>query len=181
MRLICPRMLSIISEALDGAMYGAYDTSSIALLEWKLRKYLVCTDIPTNFPSSIEKKPLCQEFFLLALLVYIERASSKTTRQSNTIRSRLEAAFEILPQLDTVQRQFPLLIIGCEAKSDEHRIAVLDLITRTEEKDGLQNLGSLRAMIQSLWVQDDLAERELGYSEKIEAVLSSSPTLPSFA
>jgi hypothetical protein len=38
----------------------------------------------------------------------------------------------------------------------------------------------MKGIIQSLWVQDELAERDLGYTDKIKAILSSSEILPSF-
>jgi hypothetical protein len=57
---------------------------------------------------------------------------------------------------------------------------VLDLISRTEENTSVRSLRGMKGIIQSLWAQDDLAEHDLGYTDKIKAILSSSEVLPSF-
>jgi hypothetical protein len=120
------------------------------------------------------------EIFQLALLVYIERASGGSPEKSEKLRTWLNKAFAIFSQLDTWQRQFPLLILGCEARTDEERMVILDLISRTEENTSVRNLRGMQGIIQSLWAQDDLAEQDLGYTDKIKAILSSSKVLPSF-
>ena len=96
------------------------------------------------------------------------------------MRSRIEKSLLIFSRAATLQRQFPLLILGCEARTDEDRMVVLDLMSRTEKNTGIRNLQCMRGIIQSLWAQDDLAEKEIGYTEKMRAVLSSSGILPSF-
>jgi len=68
-----------------------------------------------------------------------------------------------------MQRQFPLLILGCEARTDEDRMVVLDLISGTEQSKSVCTLGNVKSLIQSLWAQDDLTEQELGYVDKVSS------------
>lgn len=161
--------------------HGPYEEKMVTLLEWRIRRDLVCNATQESHPGSrFLDDPDNQELFQLALLVYLERSSNSSFGQSPIMRSRLDRAFTILSQLQSIQRQFPLLILGCEARADNNRMVILNLISRTEEASGGRSLDSLKVIIQSLWAQDDLAEQELGYSDKIEAVVSSSSTLPSF-
>jgi hypothetical protein len=116
------------------------------------------------------------EIFQLALLVFIERASGGSPGKSEKLRTWLNKAYAIFSQLKTWQRQFPLLILGYEARTDEDRMVILDLISRTEENTSVRSLQGMKG----LWAQDDLAEQDLGYTDKINAILSSSEVLPSF-
>lgn len=170
-------MLAMMSDVLAVTSSGAHDTNTLAILEWKVKKYLVCW--PDLEDSHAEK--LYAQLFQLALLIYIERTSTPSTRQSDTMRSRLQKAYAILPKLASIERHFPLLIVGCEAKTDEDRIIVLDLIARTEKKRDDGRMAGLKNLIVGLWAQDDLSERELRYEEKIGAVLGARRMLPSFA
>jgi hypothetical protein len=91
-------------------------------------------------------------------------------------------AFTIFSQAKTFPRQFPLLIIGAEARSDEDRMTVLDLMERTEEANGV-SMGATRGILMGMWAQDDLQEGDggaVGYAQKIGAVIGSREGLPSF-
>ncbi len=122
----------------------------LTILEWKIRTIPVSEGpLPPGKIIMEESKTL--EIFQLALLVYIERASGSSPGQSENMRSRLNRAFVIFSQVKTWQRQFPLLILGCEARADEDRIVVLDLISRTEENTNTRNLRGMKDILQSLW------------------------------
>jgi Fungal specific transcription factor domain len=176
-------VFNVVLEPGEARWGGTDEKNALTILEWKIRNFpVVCTFQNPPAPSAMAiDDSQSQVLFQLALLVYLERASGGSFVQSETMRSRLDAAFTIFSQLKTLHRQFPLLILGCEARSDEHRMVVLDLISRTEESTHVRSLQNLKGIIQSLWAQDDLAERDLGYTDKITAVLSSSTILPSFA
>ncbi|QKX64087.1 uncharacterized protein TRUGW13939_11260 [Talaromyces rugulosus] len=122
----------------------------------------------------------CFEVFQLAALIYITRmlGDSGDDDLEETTNSRISAGFAILAKMGTCTRQFPLLVLGCEARSDFDRITILDLIDRTRVKFPSACLVGLRNLIQTLWAQDDLAEEALEYEKKLTAVISSSETLP---
>ena len=154
----------------------------LTILEWKVRRFPACDLLQdaTRSSTTIDDSR-SQELFQLALLVYLERVAGGTPKESANMRERLKRAFCIFSGMGTMQRQFPLLILGCEARTDEERMVVLDLIARTEEHTSVRSLESVKSIIQSLWAQDDLAEREIDYGDKMTAVVSSSFILPSFA
>ncbi|KAL2684500.1 hypothetical protein Neosp_005578 [[Neocosmospora] mangrovei] len=60
------------------------------------------------------------------------------------------------------------------ARTDDQRAMVLDLISRTERNIHFRNLGSIKTMIQRIWVQNDLIEEEFNYVHKLGVVLSSA-------
>lgn len=163
--------------------HGEVDQKTrLTILEWEIRKMPVIEDSGAwsgLLPCIEEDKTL--EVFQLALLVYLERASDNSVSQSAALRSRVNTAFRLLSKVRTFQRQFPLLILGSEARTDEDRIVVLDLISRTEKNSSARSLRSIKNTLQSLWAQDDLAQdRDPSYIDKFRAVLGSNQTLLSF-
>lgn len=121
-----------------------------------------------------------QELFKLSLLVYLERTLGDSPGQSAKLRKMINKAFSTFSELKALPWRFILLILGCEARSDEDRIVVLDLISRTENSNSVRSLQSMKGTIESLWAQDDLWDQELNYTDKFTAVVSSSEILPSF-
>lgn len=122
------------------------------------------------------------ELFRLAGLVYLARTSRNFSGQSPKLNQWTEEAFSILTDLKTCQYPFPLFIFGCEAKSDDRRMAILDLFAKTEKAPHLRNLQGVKGLIQSVWVQVDLQiDEEVEYIRKLNFVLSSSDAMPSFA
>jgi len=172
---------NIVLESPDVHSRGIDNQNLLTILEWRISKIPVWGGCEDPTPGQMVTEDFrCLELFQLAILVYLQRASGKSPEQSENMRSRLARAFTIFSQIETMQRQFPMLILACEARTDDDRIIVLDLISRTEENQVLRSLGSMRGIIQSLWAQDDLAEREINYTDKIKVVLSSREILPSF-
>ena len=168
-------------EPPDARLRGVDYKNLLTMFEWRIRKFRACEvrkDSPPGQMATEDSRTL--EIFQLALLVFIERASGGSPGKSEKLRTLLNKAFAIFSQLKTWQRKFPLLILGCEARTDEDRMVVLDLISRTEENTSVRSLRGMKGIIQSLWAQDDLAEHDLGYTDKIKAILSSSEVLPSF-
>lgn len=93
----------------------------------------------------------------------------------------IERAFVILDSLETFNPAFPLLIIGCEARTDEKRMKILGYIKRAMKTSCLSSLNGLQNIIQQLWVQDDLTiGYELNYLERLDAVMISCRNMPNF-
>ena len=169
----------MVLEPPNGQSRVVNDKNLHTILEWKIRSIPVSEEDPLP-GEMITEESKTLELFKLALLVYLERVSGSSPGQSEQMRSRLNRAFAIFSKIKTCQRHFPLVIIGCEATTDHDRIVVLDLISRTEKDSYVRSLQNMKAIIQSLWAQDDLSEGGLGYKDKIKTVLSSSEILPSF-
>jgi hypothetical protein len=121
------------------------------------------------------------ELYKLASLIYLERQSTNFSGQSEEIESWTGRAFPLLAQLSEFEQPFPLFILGCEARTDEQRGVVLELIARTDLVSRSRNLQYIAHIIRSNWVQDDLADGMLDYGEKLESIFNSMEIVPSFA
>lgn len=121
------------------------------------------------------------ELFKLSAIIYLKRASRNFSGNSTQIDSMLERAYVLLDDLETFYPAFPLLIIGCEARTDEQRMRILEHVERAMKTSSLSSLHGLQSILQQIWVQDDLAVGyELGYLNKLDAVISSYQIMPTF-
>jgi hypothetical protein len=122
------------------------------------------------------------ELFKLAGLIYLKRASRNFSGMSPQIDTLVERAYVLLDDLETLIPTFPLLIVGCEARTDKQRMEILKRVEGAMKTSNLSSLHELRNILQRIWVQDDLAmDYELEYSNKLDAVISSYQIMPSFA
>ena len=121
------------------------------------------------------------ELFKLAALIYLKRASRNFSGVSPQIDAMVERAYVLLDSLEAFNPAFPLLIIGCEARTDEQRIQILEHIEKGMQTSSLRGLHGLRDILQHIWVQDDLAvDYELDYLNRLDAVITSYRIMPSF-
>ncbi|PYH88132.1 hypothetical protein BO71DRAFT_392147 [Aspergillus ellipticus CBS 707.79] len=120
------------------------------------------------------------ELFQSAMLVYLNRASGNLLELASETEQRIEKVFAILSKLASCERQFPLFILGCQARTDGERCTVLDLIARTEKMASSRSLFLVKSMIQAIWVQDDLANGAINYVDKLSAVMSCCAIMPTF-
>lgn len=117
----------------------------------------------------------------LAALIYLKRASRNFSGNSPEIDAMVEEAYVLLDDLQTFNLAFPLLVIGCEARTDEQRIKILQHIERAMRTSTLRSLHGLHDILQQIWVQDDLAiDYELDYSKRLDVIISSYQIMPSF-
>ncbi|KAB5562704.1 fungal-specific transcription factor domain-containing protein [Coniochaeta sp. 2T2.1] len=117
----------------------------------------------------------------LAALIYLKRASRNFSGTSPQIYAMVEKAHTLLDGLETFNLAFPLLIIGCEARTDEQRMRILEHIERAMRTSTLRSLHGLQNILQQIWVQDDLAvDYELDYLKKLDAIISSYQIMPSY-
>ena len=94
----------------------------------------------------------------------------------------VEAGLQIVASLDACARAFPVVILGCEARSDSDRLVILDLLRRTKSCRKIGFIAGAQKFIEAWWAQDDLhAEEELDYVRKFDAIMSLSKYRPSFA
>ncbi|XXH02444.1 hypothetical protein Hte_008819 [Hypoxylon texense] len=120
------------------------------------------------------------ELYQLALLVYLHQLSGKLLDEPAKTQQRIERAFALFSRIDSCERQFPVFILGCEARTDEQRAVILDLISRTEKNVSSRSFLHVRLLLQAVWAQDDLADRELHYWDKLSSIISCASILPTF-
>lgn len=157
-----------ICEAVSGMTSIARDNTkrSQRLIRLKeLEEELWESSVTINMPESADNDQI--ELFKNAALIYMKRA---TGLPITDLHNHMDASISIINRLDRCKALLPLFIIGSEARSDSHRLAVLDLIARTPQSV-LRD--STTSMIQCFWTQYDLAEDpDSNYLEILSASVS---------
>lgn len=116
----------------------------------------------------------------MAMLVYLYRATGNLLNQVTRIQQQVDAAFDMITQLSSCDRQFPVFVLGCEARGDEQRAAVLDLISKSERNASSRSFNYVKVILQAIWAQDDLADGDTNYWDKLSYVISCCSVLPTF-
>jgi hypothetical protein len=125
-----------------------------------------------------------QEIYQMTTLIYLARASQSPWEPSTTeLDSVIDRAFAVPTRGHSCDHFFPLLILACEARTDEQRAMILDVIDRTEKTAYTRSMEDVKALVRSFWVQQDLYADDdlvLNYLGLMKAVISSNSALPSF-
>lgn len=183
-------ILRLLSEVLDtilypwGPQYHSDDyRRHVGELESRLANYVVSFSPNPGAPTESEQQgsSYTPELFPLAGLMYLERAAMNVSGPSAKLDQYTREAFAILSELEMYPHSFPLFVFGCEARTDEQRMAILDLITKTEQKLHGRNMDEIREMIEAVWTQQDLeTEGEVEYIRILNLVISHRDPIPSF-
>ncbi|KAK6088617.1 short-chain dehydrogenase [Seiridium cupressi] len=137
--------------------------------------------VSSNSEDILNEATLIVQLYQLALLVYLNRSSEGLMNQTIGIKEHIERAFAIFSRLSSCKQQFPIHIIGCEARDDEQRAVVLDLIARTEKTNSSRSFHYCKKILQAVWAQDDLAYgNNIGYRDKLISIMSRCKVVPSF-
>nr|A0A1J0HSR1.1 RecName: Full=Transcription factor iacI; AltName: Full=Iso-A82775C biosynthesis cluster protein I [Pestalotiopsis fici W106-1]APC57600.1 regulator [Pestalotiopsis fici] len=145
----------------------------LKVLDWRIRS------LPIKGDNDGEM--LLMKLYQLALLLFLNRSFEGLIDQPIRMQQQIGQAFAILPRLSSCRQQFPIYVIGCEARTDEQRAAVLDLITKTEKMSTSRSFNHCRTLLQAVWTQDDLAEwDDISYRAKLTLVISRCAVAPIF-
>jgi hypothetical protein len=120
----------------------------------------------------------------VATLIYFTRTSTNFSGQSTTIDEWNNEGLQLLASGTNCQWPFPLFILACEARTDEHRLRIMETFEINFNLDKVYHLHlqTIKTMIQAAWAQEDLAtEGQLEYIRKLNLVMSSSIAVPIFA
>lgn len=123
------------------------------------------------------------EVFRLSVLTYLCRLTDTVNNdKSMKVDGWISKAFDILSDLDTLRYPFPLFVFGCEARTDEQRRTIIELIAKTEEKIPIRAMAHVKSITRSAWVHDDLMDNTrdeaIGYMDKVNSLISSHVMLP---
>ncbi|KAK4151562.1 fungal-specific transcription factor domain-containing protein [Chaetomidium leptoderma] len=176
---VCDAVNSAHLPSMTSAEQDDYK-SFLKILDWRIRSI----ELPATADGNADAS-LGMELYRLAMLVYLSRASDSTTnlRNQSTRRTQqhIDQAFAILARLGSCDRQFPVFILGCEARSDDQRAVVLDLISRTEKGHSSRSLNLVRLLLQAIWAQDELGIKgDMNYWDKLSYIISCCKILPAF-
>ncbi|KAF2107249.1 fungal-specific transcription factor domain-containing protein [Lophiotrema nucula] len=138
------------------------------------------TDGPQSTNTAAQAS-LVAELHRLAGMIYLHRAARQSLCTNPTLQRLVDDAFGVMEHLETCDRPLPLFVVGCEARRDDQRAIVLNLISRTQVRY-LMNIVRVRKFLERFWAQDDLdIDQSIDYAAKVTAVLSSSEMLPAFS
>ncbi|KAJ0120840.1 Zinc-finger transcription factor [Diaporthe amygdali] len=124
------------------------------------------------------------ELYQMATRIYLVRASQSPWEPTVDLDALIEETFDGPVKSCTCEHFFPLFILACEAYRDEQRIAIINLVERTQRDARIRSIEEVKNTIQSIWVQQDLHKDDdvlVDYLGIMSAVISSSSTIPSFA
>ncbi|CAH0051827.1 unnamed protein product [Clonostachys solani] len=179
-------IVTILSEVVESIQdpsascyHSASHTDSLRLLENRLES------LQSSFSAwtgTVDTPVDLVELYRLAALIYLERASMRSSGPSVKIQKWFQKAYAILEKQEIYHSPFPLLVLGIESRNDEQRKLFLKLVRQAAVTSGSVAMKNVHRMLQSVWLQDDLeTERVLDYRLKLRAVFSSSEILPSLA
>lgn len=124
------------------------------------------------------------ELYQIATQIYFVRASQSPWEPAANLDPLIDAAFSGPVQYCSCEHFFPLLILACEARKDEQRVNIINLIERTQRDTRIRSIQGVKDTIQSIWVQQDLHKDDdalVDYLDMMSSVISSSHAVPSFA
>jgi hypothetical protein len=181
--MVLTHLLSEIIDALTAAPPPTAPASDVQrynefvkIIDWRIRS-VVISDQDDEGQGCL----LILELYRLAILIYLDRACKTQLHSKAKSQKQIDRAFELIPLVDTCDRQFPIFIIGCEARNDEQRALILDLIARTEKGDSSRVFNHTPLLMQAVWAQEDLAMGEkTDYNERLTSVISVCGIMPTF-
>ncbi|KKP00183.1 hypothetical protein THAR02_07707 [Trichoderma harzianum] len=130
-----------------------------------------------------EREDAITELYQLATLVYLSNGTASSCIPNHQLAGLVDRGFCLIRKLSMCERAFPLLILGSEARNDEERMLLLELVHKTAAKHNESNLMRIRAGLEMVWSQRDLEADEdeysnLSYLRRLDTVIGSSCTLP---
>lgn len=140
----------------------------------------------TTVVDSDEGEDIIAELYHIATLVYLFNGSASPCSLDYQLDGLIDRGFHLIRKLSTCERSFPLLILGSEARNDEERMLLLELIQKTGAKHNDSSLVRIKAGLEMVWSQRDLEADEdeysdLSYLHRLDTIISSSCTLPFFS
>ncbi|KAI1279704.1 fungal-specific transcription factor domain-containing protein [Xylaria sp. FL0933] len=185
-----PTILRYLGDMVDALCESLLSPTPMVVLQEKIHTFeLSVKNVPgpsipptASTKEDVRRITSLTELYRSAVLVYIARICENKFGELRDLTPLLDKSFAQIEQADTCQRLFPIFILGCEADTDERRITILDLLRRTEETYG-RSMDTIRRGLESVWIQDDLnadQDTALDYMNKLNVVVSSSPTIPTF-
>ena len=147
--------------------------SYLKILDWQIRNIPVETIIDHNIETLF-----MIEVFQLAMLVYLNGIFADMLNQVTKMQQHIDKAFSIFSRMSSCHLQFPVFVLGCEARRDDQRATVLDLMAKTESSGSSRSFRQVRVLLQAVWAQDDLVEGGINYRDRLDNVISRCINLP---
>ncbi|KAF4450424.1 hypothetical protein F53441_6423 [Fusarium austroafricanum] len=124
------------------------------------------------------------ELYRVATRIYMTRVSDSPWDAPSILDDVIDALFNGPVKTCTCEHFFPLLILACEARRDDQRLAILNLIDRTQRDARIRSIKGVTDAIHAIWVHQDLhadSDVLVNYLDLLSVGISASSTIPSFA
>jgi hypothetical protein len=153
-------------------------------LEQKLqsaRQHLSADEVAVSTDAQIKAASATAELYRLATLLYLQRVVPDI---GDDVRraAYLRQAYAALSEVPVATGPWPVFIIACEARTDEERIYILEIL---DQMDKVRNVGNVRVMgtiLETIWKQRDLQENSDTIEKKQWWICAeSSVAVPWFA
>ncbi|KAH0426079.1 zinc-finger transcription factor [Colletotrichum camelliae] len=139
--------------------------------------------------ESASAKPTSDSMFAvhlyqIATQIYLARVSQSPWKPTEDLDALVDAAFSGPIQSCSCEHFFPLLILACEAHRDDQRLAIINLIERTQRDTRIRSIDGVRSTVRSIWAQQDLHKDDeilMDYLGIMTTAISSGSAVPSFA
>ena len=182
-------MLNLLSQVCDTVSSGAIPPGTsgnvddfknfLEVLDWRIRS-LQIRQVPDDKDHVSDDATLVMQLYQLAILLFLNRSFETLIDQPVRMQQHIDKAFAILPRIRSCKQQFLIHVIGCEARTDEQRAVVLDVISRTKMSSS-RSLKYCTRILQAIWAQYDLANGTyIGYRDKLTVLISHCLIVPSF-
>lgn len=138
------------------------------VLEEKLRmlsQRLSPDEVTNSTPVQIKDTSATAELYRLAGLLYLQRvvpAAGDEVRRA----AYLQQAFTALRTVQVATSPWPIFITACEARTEEERAQIFDVLERMDEVRNVGNVRVMHSIIETIWKQQDLWDS----SDKSEAM-----------
>lgn len=132
-------------------------------------------------PPAVNREAWMAQLYQVAIhicLSYAFRGDPASAAQRDAL---VDKALYLTTQLGHCSHVLILLLLGCEASTDERRMAVIDLIERTQGTFRARDFRCVQGALERLWAQDDLhgsAHWDLDYVHKMSVVVSMTRAVP---
>jgi len=185
-------MLSLLSQVCDTVSSSVIPSQTsnslddykgfVQVLDWRIRSLSISlTSDDDDYTHIFDEQTLTMYLYQLSLLLLLNRSSNGLIDKPIKTQQLIDKAFSIFARLSSCKQQFPIHVIGCEARTDEQRALILDIISRTENMSSSRSFNYTKKILQAVWAQDDLRDgSSLGYRDKLTWVISHCMIVPAF-
>ncbi|KAI1187216.1 fungal-specific transcription factor domain-containing protein [Nemania serpens] len=194
---VLSEICSVLLDPSDPRSHEASYKERLRALEWKVDNLPSAPITSSPSPSSFSSPSFSNydyedddtpdytiNLYKAATRIYLSRATQNPLLAPVDLTPFLSPLFAGPVQTCHYCRHFfPLLIIACEARGEDQRAAILNLVDRTEERGYVRTMAAFRAQVCAFWTLRDLVDDEellLDYTGLLRAVVSESSALPSF-
>lgn len=114
-------------------------------------------EVTISTDAQIKAASATAELYRLASLLYLQRVAPDTGDEVRRA-TYLRQAFTALGDVPVATGPWPIFIVACEARTDEERIYILEILDQMDKVRNIGNVRVMRSILETIWKQRDLQE-----------------------